>query len=291
MFKTINKSKNVLIYTYIHDYHTYEPFTCYLLLKTDKCSFIIDMLKDRRIITRVNFECGIKNYMNSSTFYFLKNEFKIVPCCYKLIKIVQKYLVDYRIRPIDDDFFEILIMGEDDEEMEIESFEEIVNRIFNEHVILYHGNYGSRDGLNVKCANKSIESSKNDTKESLSESYCKNEDKKYVNDEISNRKIVLSMILKIRDFLAKNNNESVDYIVTENQLHILLKYAPKTKMEFKMLLLRCAPLLRAHVEDIIFIINKNEERIYKLDEDKIDKKNNKQNEFIETLNDKKNVMN
>ncbi|ELQ76328.1 Exosome 3'-5' exoribonuclease complex, subunit PM/SCL-100 (Rrp6), partial [Trachipleistophora hominis] len=70
---------------------------------------------------------------------------------------------------------------------------------------------------------------------------------------------VLEDILKLRDFVAKSNNESVNYVLTERQLCLILENMPKTKMQFKNVLPRCSPILRAHIEDILFILNESVE--------------------------------
>lgn len=208
MTMTNNK---ILLHAYTHSYRTYLPFTCFFLIKISNTNYLIDTLKFKSILADKSLHslwgCGCHKYLSRKTYNTLKEEFKVGICCYRTVEVNEVYLVDYRIRPLDDEMLRIRI-GE-------ESFDDDI----------------SKDMRNITVSDVA------------------NADSKILSSNI------LEQLLKLRDFIAKSNNESVGYVLTNTQIKTLMDNLPKNKEEFKMLVGRCSPLLRAHIEDVLFIIN------------------------------------
>ncbi|KAM0684767.1 hypothetical protein COBT_004025, partial [Conglomerata obtusa] len=63
-------------------------------------------------------------------------------------------------------------------------------------------------------------------------------------------------IIKLRYFIAKNNNESIDYVMTDKQLIDIIYTKPINRQDFIDSLGRMSALVREHMCDIILIIKK-----------------------------------
>ncbi|KAM0686713.1 hypothetical protein COBT_002060 [Conglomerata obtusa] len=63
-------------------------------------------------------------------------------------------------------------------------------------------------------------------------------------------------IIKLRYFIAKNSNESIDYVMTDKQLLDLIYTKPLNREDFIDCLGRMSALVREHMCDIILIIKK-----------------------------------
>lgn len=205
--ESVRNSKHVLMHAYLHTYRTYLPFTCVFLVRTDCDTYVVDALKHKRLVAMLSYDCTYRKYMNGKTLLALREEFKVVPCCYSLVKVHECYFVDFRIRPMQDELLHLDITPEKDDEAVLESVKQTEERI------------GAQNNIT------------------------------------GGKRKALDDILKLRDFVAKNNNESVNYVLTERQLSLILEKMPKTKIQFKSVLPRCSPILRAHIEDILFILN------------------------------------
>lgn len=79
------------------------------------------------------------------------------------------------------------------------------------------------------------------------------DDTDYSNDYSSDSNNLMNSFIKLRDFIAQTNNESVNYILTNNQLNKLMECRPKSKEEINGMM-RCSALFRAHMEDFLFLL-------------------------------------
>ncbi|KAM0684845.1 hypothetical protein COBT_003946, partial [Conglomerata obtusa] len=81
-------------------------------------------------------------------------------------------------------------------------------------------------------------------------------DKYFLSED--NRNYVIEFI-KLRYFIAKKNNESIDYVMNDKQLLDLIFTQPLNREDFVDCLGRMSALVREHMCDIILIIKKTME--------------------------------
>lgn len=201
----------LLFHAYTHSYHTYLPYTCFLLVRTETNDFIFDLLKYPDLFPETIFSCDFDKFMSYETLLIISKEFCLKMCCFKLVKVQELFLVDWRIK-VDSSWFQIRV----DDLLDTSDY-------LKKYV-----------GLNV--------TSHYDATENIEAAFNRISQKISTENESPDK---LMKILKLRDFIAKTNNESPNYVMTERQIFQIFE-----KEEIK----RASPLMRAHTADIMFII-------------------------------------
>lgn len=238
--KDINELNNIqnepaLIKLYKHTYRSYLGFTCYILIITKKCNYLIDTLKVRNI-THDFFGCEtVKFFHCENCITFFEREFCDLSCVsiYNA-ETENKIYCDWRIRPLHNimkTFIQkdIKFMKKDFEKHKLyclNKLQDILIKekytndfvIFNEDIEIYAENLINH--FNVAKENK----------------------------------IMIMECLKLRDFIAKSNDESINYVMTDAQLIKLIFTKPQDRDEFIECFGRMSALVREHIHDFIAII-------------------------------------
>lgn len=222
MLKEIdNKLENVVIAVFDHDYRSFEGFTCFISIYTEFGHiYIIDAIKYRDILPKLRlFTCQVKKIFSSQKD--VERIIKDFGCigCYQNFDIPEsKVFVDWRIRPLNDILCYIICSTM------IDTVEKVNNRIVTER----HFPGPIEEGL------------------AFIEKYN-------IGESLQN---VTNDLLKLRNYLGKQYNEGLQYIITDNQLYSVIINMPRTISEFEVLFPRMSSVLRLHVSDFLLVINK-----------------------------------
>ncbi|KAM0675159.1 Exosome component 10 [Gurleya vavrai] len=285
----------VMIKIYKHDYRTFKPFTCFILIVTQQNYFLIDTLKLRKIKNDF-FKC--KNY---KLFHCLncKIQFENEFCnlgCFEVMEGRTNIFCDWRIRPLNTILKEII---KNDVSLLIEDFqyflkqkeekkrEELISKkcifkynskIFKNELGLDSENYNKLNDYHTEDASFS------NVGDIFVKKYTISEDNKKLVDEI----------LKLRCFIAKSNNESLFYVLTDNQVLNLIYKKPLNRDDFIECLGRMSALAREHCCDFTMIIQqfeKEEENSFVKETNLDEIKNNDFNiNNVQNLNDQENKI-
>lgn len=178
-------------------------------------------------------------YMNGMTLHVLKSEYGRVPSACTLVVITERYLVDYRIRPAEHRWFELMVKDEMDSEYVEEAQEDIEQRVMGMVVDEYGRRRGVYHRMDVHLDVQAYDVQTCDV---------------HLSDQLRDQlKDQLRDLLRLREFIAKKNDENVNYVMTERQMVLLMVGQPCSKKVFKDVLPRCSPLVRAHIEDILLV--------------------------------------
>lgn len=203
-----------------HDYRSYEGFTCFIAVYIpDGNIYIIDCIKFREIIPKLKL--------------LRKNVNKIIhcqKCVERLIKdfgCIQSYqnfnlpetdlYVDWRIRPLNNDLISIIC------NMARSTVENLNNNIPLEHHEPIH--YNELETFSLKF-------------------------------NLPSDLDILNDLLKLRQYLARINDESLEHIMTDNQLYMMIINNPVNVEEFECLFSRMSSTLRLHATDFILILRR-----------------------------------
>lgn len=211
---------NVVMGVYDHDYRSFDGFCCYIGLYLQSGHiYIIDTIKFRDYIPKLRLlTCEVKKIITSQYGVDrLIKDFGTFGCYQNFNVSDTNIIVDWRIRPLNEVFLNI-----------------ICNDLINA----------------VEKYNSNLITERHDP-EAVNEIQ---EFRDYFN--IPNSLIgLVEELIKLRSYLAKNNNESPQYIMTNTQLYQLLLNMPKSVNEVEHLLLRMSSVLRLHVGDFLIILN------------------------------------
>lgn len=227
--KLDNMLSTVIVSVFDHKYRSYEPFTCIISLYVPAgFIYIIDAIKFRDIIPSLKlFRCGI-NKIFTSQFDVQRIFEDFGSCgCYKNFNIPHADLfVDWRIRPINETFNSIMC------DIMIKTAEKINLQLPTE---CYKP---------VKC---------NEIEDFMEE---------FDLSELSAD--IVEDLLKLREYLARNNDEGVQYVMTNKQLYNLIVNMPTSLEEFESLFERMSSVLRLHAGDFLIIL-KRKSKIFSLE--------------------------
>lgn len=213
----IDKSlTEVCIQVFDHDYRSYSGFTCFLAFSSPSSPlYILDALKFRESIPRLRLlRCGIPKLIHCQhCAKRLFIDFGKMGCCWNFTADEDRY-VDWRIRPINDMFISLMFEGNS----------QIIDKI--------------KKGMSVQISTYEEESG---IEQFISENdYCGNED-------------LLREVLNLRKYLASKSDESLQYVMTDKQILILMNEMPKTIERIEKLLVKVSPVLRRHLGDFALI--------------------------------------
>ncbi|KAM0681592.1 Exosome component 10 [Glugoides intestinalis] len=218
MDKTLSTT---IVAVFDHDYRSFEGFTCYIALFTLHGQiYIIDAIKFRGVIPQLRLlKCGVKKiFCSQMDVERLIKDFGHIGCYQNYNVPEPDVFIDWRIRPFNS------IIGEI-----------ICAKLFN----------------TVEKLNKHFLTERHIITE-------KNEISEFIdlyNIEESLLNIAVDL-LNLRVYLAKKNNESLQYIITNPQLYTLLVKLPKNMLEFEALFSRMSPVLRLHANDFLIVLNR-----------------------------------
>jgi exosome complex exonuclease RRP6 len=203
-----------------HDYRSYNGFSCYAAVYTaDGLLYIIDLIRFRELVPTLNLlKCNVLKMIHCrKCVERLYKDFGEIGC-YRNFDVSEKNLyVDWRIRPINEGFISIIS----------ESVNEIVEKV-NERM--------SSEKYEVEMKNELLD---------------------FINEHnLPEDCPLLPELLKLRTYLAKNNDESVNYVMTDSQLICLLENNPTTVAELDSLFPRMSCVMRLHAGDFLLILQK-----------------------------------
>lgn len=208
------------ISVYDHDYRSYEGFSCYIAILTPYGDlFILDAIKFRAIIPNLRLlTCSVKKILHSQRCAKrLMIDFGTIGCFCNFDVPERGIYIDWRIRPMTD-----YLMSH------------ITNDI-NECI----------EKINMKIASNKFEPE-------LVADFCE-----FITKfDIRTNLVIVEDLFRLRRYLAKKNDESVRYVMTDNQLCSLIANFPTTVDEFEALLPKISSILRLHVVDFILILKK-----------------------------------
>lgn len=245
----------LLIRLYKHSYRSFIGFTCFILIVSENECLLLDTLVHRKIVHDI-FKCGTLKYFHCEDCY---NQFTTEFCnigCYEIMDGCEIVYCDWRIRPYD------IIMNQ--------LIENDIEEMINDYKHFYKS-------LLKTQADRAIENKINDASLLVNETYnsslvsqyesslytASSCDFDYIADQFisyynisHDSKLLVTELIKLRNFIAKSNNESVFYTMTDDQLCKLVCNQPQTKEEFLQCLTRMSALAREHVIDFLMLIDK-----------------------------------
>lgn len=208
-----------------HTYRSYNGFICFIsLYDTNGNIYIVDSIKFRDVIPSLNFlKCGVPKIIHCrGCAEILLKDFKQLGCFRNYSVLPENIFIDWRIRPIPVFLLEILQKG----------------------VLKVTGLVNNHKEFELFCEN----GEPNELNRITS---------KY---ELSDDENILENLLKLRRFLARSNDESVYYVMTDDQLVRVFKSRPKTQNELSDVLKRASPLVRQHLMDFLHVLENSRER-------------------------------
>lgn len=211
---------NVCISVFDHDYRSYEGFACIIAVYvTSGVVYIIDAIKFRDIITDLRL---LRHSVNKiihcrKCVERLKKDFGEIQAYQNFDFPETKIYIDWRIRPLPSELIDIIC---------------------------------TNLTMMVECLNDNLPAEVH---------YPSLEDEFLVFTEKygfpSNHEIAQNLF-KLRQYLAKKNDESPNYIITDSQLCDLIVNNPTEIEEFDTLFQRMSPLLRLHAIDFLLILRR-----------------------------------
>ncbi|KAG5859019.1 hypothetical protein KMI_09g14460 [Encephalitozoon hellem] len=202
-----------------HTYRSYEGFTCLISVgDTNGNIYIIDAIKFRAFIPRLALlKCNVPKIIHcGGCVERLLRDFKQLGCFRNYEIPSDTIFIDWRIRPVPRFLLEVLYRG-------VQEIREMV---------------ANGVEMEVYC------SKKNDETKEMALRYG-----------ISNDGGLLEDLLKLREFLAKSNDESVQYVMTDDQIVRLLKAKPTSQRKMADELRRLSPIARQHIMDFLLLFN------------------------------------
>jgi len=211
---------NVVLGVYEHDYRCFEGFVAVIgLYMPDGYVYIIDGIRFREIIPQLRLlRCGVTKILTSQRgVEWLIRDYGALGCYQNFNIPESEVYIDWRIRPLS----EVMCCA-------------ICTDLMNA----------------VKKCNMSLLTERHepihvDEVESFMDLF---------NIAMSKRALVEDLI-KLRTYLAKNNDESPQFVMTDTQLYQVILNMPENVSEFELLLGRMSSILRLHVSDFLIIIN------------------------------------
>ncbi|KRH92530.1 Exosome 3'-5' exoribonuclease complex, subunit PM/SCL-100 (Rrp6) [Pseudoloma neurophilia] len=241
--KENTNNSTIMLHVFSHGYHSYLPYVCYLMIRSQHYDFMIDMLKYSEISIENILTCKFYKLIDVQSLWTISRQFKVKLCCFQIVNLKERYLVDWRIKA--DDFWFDVVLFNDFTEKDLKQLKQYekndklgINKKYEQFNKLKHmvEKYSDTDFLQPY-----------DSKSDLEFSF-----EKIMAFENGLDESKLMKLLKLRDFIAKTNNESRDYVMTDRQIHSVLKNKTVERM---------SPLMRAHLADITFIMGKTDEAV------------------------------
>lgn len=219
----------LFISLYTHDYRSFAGFTCLILVSSLNKAVVVDTLTVRNLKHKI-FHCGtVKFFHCKRCVDYFKREFGDIGCYSSLEKTTDVY-VDWRIRPLSKVMVGIL---NDDLSKMINGFKATTEPRSTNDALKYNYTLFTDEKLEIA-----------DLTYTFMEFY---------RIEKLNYDVAYN-ILKLRNFIARSNNESPWYVLTDRQVVQLVVKKPETSEAFQRVLLRISALAREHIFDFVLII-------------------------------------
>lgn len=215
--------RQAAIEVFSHTYRSYKGFTCFISVGDCRGHiYIIDAIKFRDVIPSLGFlKCGVPKIIHcNECARRLVMDFKDVGCLRRYRMSPREVFVDWRIRPVPGFLLDMLQEG-------VVKIGDCVN--------------GGEETLEP-CLGSDEESAE-----------LRRMASKY---NISDDKDILSNLLRLRRFIARDSDESVYYVMTDRQLVELFNARPATQSEFSNTFKRTSPLARQHMMDFLLVFRK-----------------------------------
>ena len=228
LFDLDNDLKYCIIEIFDHRYRTYQPFICWITIYVPAGTlYIIDSLKFRQVLPKLNLlKCNIKKIIHcEECVKLLYEEFGEIGCYVNFNYIPKNIFIDHRIRPIPK-----VVIG-----FMKNSMQQILQKIMTN--IVY-----SRYKYTCKVLTMEEKTTEFKIKNKIKE------DIPYLNN-----------LLQFRDFLARKYDESIQFILPDYQLLILIQFNPTSVNDFTNCLKKISPILRIHATDILLILRKKKD--------------------------------
>lgn len=212
--------KYICLEVFDHSYRSFEGFSCYLAIYTPSGHIhIVDGIKFREIIPCLRMlTCEVKKIIHCQRCVErLITDFGSIGCYQNFNTPESDLFVDWRIRPLDETLVSIIC----------QDLQKMVEK-FNSGTSLEHHTIETIDEVE-EFAEKFHLPASLDT---------------------------LAGLLRLRTYLAKANDESNQYVMTDTQLYSLIINSPSTIDEFEHLLGRMSSVLRLHASDFLLILKK-----------------------------------
>ncbi|KAG0438480.1 hypothetical protein DMUE_3063 [Dictyocoela muelleri] len=248
-----------------YKYRSFDPTLCYLIFRTQFELFILDIMG---IEIEIDHEIIFNKAILSSNCASLFNMTGGL--------LTNQIICDYRIRPVTDEILRIIFNEIEDlveEFQRIDEYEIDFNNDFNN----YFNNDFNND-LKDDFNNDLKDEFNNDLKDEFNNDFNNNFDNDFNNDVNNDVKIKIineikksnipnfyiddqqiDELIKLRKFIAKNNNESPEFVMTTKQLSQLFIHKPTDEDSFVDTISRSSPLVRAHLMDFLLIFKDNKE--------------------------------
>lgn len=218
--RNLDESLNdVVLSVYEHEYRSFDGFTAALgVYLPNGYVYIIDAIKFREIIPQLNLlTCKVKKVVTSQWgIERLIRDFGQLGCYNNFNIQASNIFIDWRIRP----FNKVMCC-----------------MICNDLV-------DAVEKLNKKLVMERHEPLPINEVEAFIEAFDIEETKKGLTDDL----------IKLRSYLAKKNDESPQFIMTDTQLYQIILNMPADVVEMEMLLNRMSSILRLHVGDFLIIL-------------------------------------
>lgn len=212
-----------LIDVYDHSYRTYNSYVCFVVILTNKGNvYIIDCIKLRQaIIDKGLFTCNFKKvFTNIKNFTKLKADFKNITC----YSIADYYCDDNYIIFKD---FNITVNTYID--WRIENLHIYLKKFLSTKIINFYKN------IKTELIDNPCSYIENDEDflylEKDTELYFKTFKEFFVSKYLLDDDKYLLKLIKVRETYARDNNESIYYVMTNDQLSIFAKLKLKNEKE------------------------------------------------------------
>lgn len=210
------------IEVFSHTYRSYNGFICFITLYDMNGSvYVVDAIKFRNHIPSLRLlNCGVPKIVHCrECVRMILLDFKQLSCFRNYDMSPINVFVDWRIRPVDDFLLHILQEGaiKTVEQMNTGKAMEVFSPDQDEELIEIN-NITSRYGVSADNG-------------------------------------MLRNLLKLRRFLAKSNDESTFYVMSDDQLIRLFSLRPKIERELSSMFKRLSPLARQHLCDFLLVLN------------------------------------
>lgn len=211
---------HVILGVFEHSYRSFDVFTCFLGLYLPNGNMhIIDAIKFREIIPQLRLlTCEVKKVITSERgVECLIRDFGSLGCYQNFNTPEKNVFIDWRIRPLNDVLCCI-----------------ICNDLID-----------AAEKLNMGLPTERHELQPTNEVEDFMEAF-----------EISEaQRVLVEDLIKLRAYLAKKNDESPQFVMTDIQLYKVILNMPEDMEEFAALLTRMSSILRLHVSDFLIILN------------------------------------
>lgn len=211
---------NVILGVYDHDYRSFEGFTAVLgLYVPDGYIYIVDAIKFREILPQLRLlRCGVPKVVTSQQGVDrLIRDFGVLGCYQNFNVPESDVFIDWRIRPLN----EVMCCA-------------ICNDLID-----------AVEKHNMSLVTERHEPMPVDEVEAFMDTFNLGESKRALVEDL----------IKLRTYLAKNNDESPQFVMTDTQLYQVILNMPADISEFELLLNRMSSILRLHVSDFLIILN------------------------------------